>query len=84
VAKQKEPTAVAFDTLQYTRRLQAAGFSVEQADALTEATRDLLAEEMVTRGYLTSELDKLAMRLTIRMGTLVGLGVGVLAAIIKL
>jgi hypothetical protein len=50
---------------------------------LAEATRDLIAGEMVTRSFLQSELEKLSMRLTIRMGTIAAICVGALAAIIR-
>jgi len=75
---------MAFDTLEYSRRLKSAGFSEQQAEVLAEATRDLVAEEMVTKTFLQSELEKLSMRLTIRMGTIAAICVGALAAIIKL
>ena len=72
-----------FDTLDYARRLKGAGFSDQQAEALAEATRDVVADEMVTKSFLQSELEKLSMRLTIRMGTIAVIAVGALAAIIK-
>jgi hypothetical protein len=75
---------MAFDTLEFARRLKGAGFSDQQAEVLAEATRDLVADEMVTKNFLQSELEKLAMRLTIRMGTLAAVSVAALAAIIKL
>lgn len=50
---------------------------------LAEQTRDLIADEMVTKNFLQSELEKLSMRLTIRMGTIAAICVGALAAIIK-
>jgi hypothetical protein len=75
---------MAFDTLEYARRLKGAGFSDQQAEVLAEASRDLIAGEMVTKSYLQSELDKLSMRLTIRMGTIAAVAVAALAAIIKL
>lgn len=75
---------MAFDTLTYARRLKGAGFSEEQAETLAEVTRELVADEMVTKSFLQSELDKLSMGLTIRMGTIAVICVGALAAIIKL
>jgi len=75
---------MAFDTLEYARRLKGAGFSDQQAEVLAEATRDLIADEMVTKSFLQSELEKLSMRLTIRMGTIAAVSVAALAAIIKL
>jgi len=75
---------MAFDTLEYARRLKGAGFSEQQAEVLAEATRDLVAGEMVTKSFLQSELEKVSMRLTIRMGTIAAVCVAALAAIIKL
>jgi hypothetical protein len=74
---------MAFDTLEYARRLKSAGFSDQQAEVLAEATRDLVAKELVTKSFLQSELEKLSMRLTIRMGTIAAVPVAALAAIIK-
>ena len=45
-----------FDTLAYSQRLKAAGFSEAQAETLAEANREMLADEMVTRSFLQSEL----------------------------
>ena len=73
-----------FDTLEFSRRLKGAGFSDQQAEVLAEATRDLVANEMVTKSFLQSELEKQSMRLTIRMGTIAAVCVGALAAVIKL
>ena len=75
---------MAFDTLSYARRLKALGFSDEQAETLADATRELATDQMVTQSFFESELDKLSMRLTIRMGTIAALCVGAFAAIIKL
>jgi hypothetical protein len=75
---------MSFDTLEFSRRLKGAGFSDQQAEVLAEATRDLIADEMVTKSFLQSELEKLSMRLTIRMGTIAAICVAALAAIIKL
>ena len=73
-----------FDTLTYARRLKGAGFTDEQAETLAKVNRELIADEMVTKSFLQSEIDKLSMRLTIRMGTIAVVCVGALAAIIKL
>jgi hypothetical protein len=56
----------------------------EQAKSRPDATRDLIADEMVTKSFLQSELEKLSMRLTIRMGTIAAVSIAALAAIIKL
>ena len=51
-----------FDTLDFARRLKGAGFSEQQAETLAEATRDLITDEMVTKRFLQSEMEKLSMR----------------------
>jgi hypothetical protein len=73
-----------FDTLEFSRRLRNAGFTEQQAEVLADATRELVTDEMVTKTFLQSELEKQSMRLTIRMGTIAAVCVGALAAIIKL
>jgi hypothetical protein len=73
-----------FDTLEFSRRLKGAGFTEQQAEVLAEATRELVTDEMVTKSFLQSELEKQSMRLTIRMGTIAVAVVAALGAIIKL
>ena len=89
---------MAFDTLTYARRLKEAGFSDQQTEALAEATRDLAVQDFATKHDIAAlkadiaaleqrfmaALDTLGLRLTVRMGGLVAIGVAVLAAIIKL
>jgi len=84
-----------FDTLAYAQRLKAAGFTDAQAETLAEANREMIADEMVTKSVLQSELaaivsqlrtemKDLEMRLTIRMGAIAVAVVAAIAAIIKL
>ena len=88
-----------FDTLAYAQRLKAAGFTDAQAEALAEANREMIADEMVTKSFLQSELSgainqlrlefrtamkELEMRLTLRMGAIAVAVVAALTAIIKL
>jgi hypothetical protein len=51
-----------FDTLEFSRRLKNAGFTEQQAEVLAQATRDHVTEEMVTKGFLQSELQKLGQK----------------------
>jgi hypothetical protein len=51
---------IAFDTLGCARRLQAAGFSAQQAEAQAEIMAEtfvLNAEALVTRDYLDARLE---------------------------
>jgi hypothetical protein len=45
-----------FDTLAFSQRLKAAGFTDTQAETLAEANREMFAVEMVTKSFLQSEL----------------------------
>ena len=88
-----------FDTLAYAQRLKAAGFTEAQAEVLAEANRELIADELVTKSFLQSELTaainqlrselrtemkEMEMRLTLRMWAMAVAVVAALAAIIKL
>jgi hypothetical protein len=107
---------VAFDTLSYARRLKQAGVPDAQAEAMADATRELVVSDFASKGdtaglkediaALRSELkgdiaavraeivvleqrimaamDNLGLRLTVRLGGLIAVGVAVLAAVIKL
>ncbi|MEQ1688015.1 MAG: hypothetical protein ABL874_05535 [Sphingopyxis sp.] len=48
--------AIAFDTLKFSKRLQAAGFTLEQAEAQAEAFSEAVSETLATR----SDLDHAA------------------------
>lgn len=41
--------AIAFDTLRFVKRLQAAGFTAEQAEAQAEAFSEAVSESLATR-----------------------------------
>ena len=96
---------MAFDTLSYARRLKQAGVPDTQAEAMADATRELVVSGFVTQAdiaalkadiaavktgvaaleqRLTAAMDTLGLRLTVRMGGPIAIGVAVLAAIIKL
>ncbi len=50
-------SAPAFDTLKFTRKLQAAGIPVEQADAQAEAINEALDSQLATKVDIL-ELDR--------------------------
>jgi len=94
-----------FDTLSYARRLKQAGLPEAQAEAIADATRELVVQDVATKAdiaalkadmaalkadmaaleqRLTALIEAQGLRLTIRLGGLIAIGVAVLAAIIKL
>lgn len=72
------------DTLAYAKRLQSSGVPKEQAEAHAESIRDFVMVELVTKQDLALALDNLKLSLTVRLGAMLFLAVGALAALIKL
>jgi hypothetical protein len=84
-------SAVSFDTLKLADRLAAGGFTSEQARAAASALADAAVgadvatkqDLLLTRQLLTRALVELEQRVTIRLGGLIVVAVGVLLAGIR-
>ena len=74
----------ALDTLSFARHLREHGVPQEQADAHAEAARLFIMTEIVTKQDLTLALELQTLQLTVRLGVMLFLAVGALAAILKL
>ena len=74
----------AFDTLSFARHLREHGVPQEQAEAHAEAARQFIMTELVTKQDLTLALENLKLSLTVRLGAMLFLAVGALAAVLKL
>jgi deoxyribodipyrimidine photolyase-like uncharacterized protein len=64
---------MAFDTLSYAKKLQEGGFTVQQAEAQTEALRMVFEQELATKQdieLLRHELREMEARLEARMAEL--------------
>ena len=73
-------TAVPFDTLKLADRLQSGGFTAEQSRAAASALAEAMAvAELATKAYLRD----LEQRLTIRLGGMLVVAVGVILAAIR-
>jgi hypothetical protein len=72
----------AFDTLAFVKRLSAAGMESRQAEALAEALTAHAFDDLVTKSDLQSALDKLELRLTIRMGAITAASTALVVAIL--
>ena len=82
---------VAFDTLDYAKELEAAGFTPEQAEVQAKALGRIVDEKLATKQDIASlqrdikEMEeRLTYRLTLRMGTMLAASVAVIAALVKL
>ena len=87
-------TALTFDTLKYANTLKAAGFASAQAEAQAAALSDVLElnlKELATKGDLAalaqrmdSSLVQLEQRMTIKLGSMMVVAIGIVAALVKL
>lgn len=85
--------SVTFDTLKFANRLKAAGVPDKQAEAEAEALaevmeinlRDLATKEDLERFKtdIQRDLRELEQRMTIKLGTLMAVAVGAVAALVK-
>jgi len=91
--------AITFDTLKFVQTLEEAGVDRTQASAFAGAVRDShetadLAtkadlREMAVRvetklDVLRSEMKALELRMTIKLGSLLAIGIGLILAVLKL
>ena len=77
-------TTLAFDTLKAAKALRAAGFDDAQAEAVTEQISVAVGENVATKNDVArvrSDLEKLELRMTIRMYAAVAGGVGLIKAL---
>ena len=75
---------ITFDSLGYAKKLEAAGFTREQAEVQANALREVIDERLVTRDYLDTRLKELEYRLTIRLGAMLAASIAMVAALDKL
>ena len=73
-------SSIAFDTLAYAKKLRAAGFNEQQAEALAEAQAELVDERLATK----QDLRELEYRLTIRLGAMLVVAVSIVATLVKI
>ena len=74
--------SVTFDTLKFANRLKAAGVPEAQAEAQVEALSDMFEANMAELAT-KSDLRELELRMTIKLGSMLAVAVGVIAAIVK-
>ena len=72
-------SSTGFDTFAYGKKLRATGFNEQQTEALEEAQAELVDERLATK----HDLRKIEYRLTIRLGTLLIVAIGIIATLVK-
>lgn len=69
-----------FNSLNYAKRLEQAGFTREQAETQANIMTEIVDEKIATK----QDLRELEYRLTIRFGSMLAAAVALLAALITL
>lgn len=70
--------SLVFNSLEYARRLEAAGFTRQQAETQANILAEVIDERMATK----QDLRELELRLVVRFGAMLAAGVGLLSALI--
>ena len=73
-------TTIVFDAHAFVKELAAAGMPEKQAEVLARAQATLIDEQLATK----QDLKELELRLTLRLGSMMVLAVGAVAALVKL
>ncbi len=68
-----------FDTHTHVKKLISAGFTEQQAEVQVQALTDPLYDHLATE----QDLKELELRLTIRLGGIVTIGIGIVAVLVK-
>ena len=91
-------TAITFDSLGYFEKLKNAGFTEEQAKVQANAMREIIEERLATKADLVqleerltneirkmeSEMQKLELRMTLKLGAMLAASVAIVATLVKL
>lgn len=83
--------SIAFDTHAFVKELTAAGMPEAQAEVLASSQAKLIDEQLATKKDLKEleerlrrDMKELEFRLTIRLGSMMVIAVGAVAALVKL
>ena len=73
-------SSIAFDTHAFVKDLTRAGMTEEQAEVLVRSQATLIDEKLATK----QDLKELELRLTLRLGSMMVVAIGVVAVLVKL
>ena len=84
-------TTIVFDTHAFVKELADAGMPEKQAEVLARSQATLIDEKLATKqdlkeleACLRRDMKELELRLTIRLGSMMVVAIGVVAALVKL
>ena len=84
-------SSIAFDTHAFVKDMTQAGMPEEQAELLARSQATLIDEKLATKqdlkemeARLCRDMKELELRLTLRLGSMMVVAIGVVAALVKL
>jgi len=77
-------SSLTFDTLSFAKRLEAAGFTTEQAETLARMQAELIDDRLVTKEYLDAKLADTRAEIIKWVAGLMLAQAAVIAALVKL
>ncbi len=84
-------TTITFDTHTFVKKLKSVGFTEEQAEVFAAEQARLIEDKLATKNDLVElennlrrDMKELEYRMTIKLGTLMVLAIGVVATLVKL
>ena len=72
------------DTLRFAQHMRKSGMDQKQAEALANGIGDFIVSDLVTKDDMRDAMERQTLRLTIRLGALMVVGLGALTALIRL
>ena len=75
-------STMVFNSLNYAKRLEDAGFTRQQAEAQANILSEIVDEKIATKQDLREMELRLKYDLTLRMGTMFAVGIAFLAALL--
>jgi len=78
------PHIISLDTHENVKKLNASGFTEQQAVAQTNIIAKLVEKQLVSRQYLDERLKELEYRLIIRLGGMLVVAIGIVATLVKI
>jgi len=79
--------AITFDTLAYTKKLKAVGFTEEQAEAQAEALSEIIDSNLATKHDIENIRKDIALlknELVLKLGAMLAISIGVIATLVKI
>ena len=76
-----------FDTLAYTKKLKAVGFTEDQAEAQAETLSEIIDSNLATKHDIETirkDIELLKSELILKLGAMLAISIGTIATLVKI